>query len=104
MKSYTPGHQSDDHSVIPSRRDFLKVAGGGFGALAFSAMVAGESSAAIHHPARAKRVIQIFCPGGMSQVDTFDYKPELEKRAGQPFDPDGKLQFFASKPGNCQPS
>lgn len=40
----------------------------------------------------------------MSHVDTFDYKPELEKRAGQPFDPEGKLQFFASKPGNCQPS
>ena len=40
----------------------------------------------------------------MSQVDTFDYKPELAKRAGKPFDPEGKLQFFASKPGNCQPS
>ncbi|WP_236696370.1 DUF1501 domain-containing protein [Rhodopirellula islandica] len=56
------------------------------------------------HPARAKAVIQIFCPGGMSQVDTFDYKPELEKRSGKPFDPDGKLQFFASKPGNIQGS
>lgn len=56
-----------------------------------------------HHVARAKSVIQIFCPGGMSHVDTFDYKPELVRRAGQPFDPEGKLQFFASKPGNCQP-
>ena len=32
------------------------------------------------------------------------YKPELERRAGQTFDLNGKLQFFASKPGNCQPS
>jgi hypothetical protein len=56
------------------------------------------------HPARAKRVIQIFCPGGLSHIDTFDHKPELVRRAGTPFDPDGKLQFFASKPGNCQPS
>lgn len=40
----------------------------------------------------------------MSHVDTFDYKPELAARAGKPFDPEGKLQFFASKPGNCQPS
>jgi hypothetical protein len=40
----------------------------------------------------------------MSQVDTWDYKPELAKRNGTPFDPDGKLQFFASKPGNCQGS
>ena len=57
-----------------------------------------------HHRAKAKRVIQIFCPGGMSQVDTYDYKPELEKRSGKPFDPDGNLQFFASKPGNCRGS
>jgi len=53
---------------------------------------------------RAKAVIQIFCPGGLSHVDTWDYKPELERRAGHPFDPSGKLQFFASKPGKCQPS
>ena len=61
-------------------------------------------SSGTHFPAKAKRVIQIFCSGGLSHVDTFDYKPELERRAGTPFDPDGKLQFFASKPGNCQPS
>ena len=65
---------------------------------------AQRRNAAIHHPAKAKTVIQIFCPGGMSQVDTWDYKPELAKRNGTPFDPDGKLQFFASKPGNCQGS
>ncbi len=89
-----------------SRREFLGTAGGGFGGLALSAMLAGESRATPPNafPARAKRVIQIFCPGGWSQVDTFDYKPELERRAGQPFDPGGELQFFASKPGNCLPS
>jgi hypothetical protein len=57
-----------------------------------------------HHAAKAKAVIQIFCPGGLSHVDTWDYKPELEKRHGKPFDPDGKLTFFASKPGACQKS
>ena len=57
-----------------------------------------------HHAAKAKAVIQIFCPGGLSHVDTWDYKPDLEKRQGKPFDPDGKLTFFASKPGNCQQS
>ena len=30
-----------------------------------------------HFPARAKRVLMIFCSGAVSQVDTFDYKPEL---------------------------
>ncbi len=57
-----------------------------------------------HHPAKAKAVIQIFCPGGLSHIDSWDYKPELTKRNGQPFDTDGKLQFFASKPGVCQGS
>ena len=57
---------------------------------------AQRRNGAIHHPAKAKTVIQIFCPGGMSQVDTWDYKPELAKRNGTPFDPDGKLQFFDS--------
>ena len=87
-----------------SRRDFLNTIGGGIGGLALSAILSGEAEANTHHAAKAKRVIQIFCPGGMSQVDTFDYKPELQKRNGTPFDPDGTLQFFASKPGNCRGS
>ena len=91
-------------SLPYTRREFLRTAGGGLGGVALATLLASEGSAATDHAARARRVIQIFCPGGMSQVDTFDYKPELEKRAGKPFDPEGKLQFFASKPGNCQPS
>jgi len=91
------------------RRQWLHCAGGGLGWVALQTMLRDDAhgatkTPALDHKPRAKAVIQIFCPGGMSQVDTFDYKPELAKRAGQPFDPDGKLQFFASKPGNCQPS
>lgn len=81
--------------------------GSGFGMMACADMLARESrlpTMTPHHPAKAKAVIQIFCPGGMSQVDTWDYKPELAKRTGKPFDPEDKLQFFASKPGNCQGS
>src|SRR5262245_37040706 len=37
-----------------------------------------------HFPVKAKRVIQIFCPGAASQIDLWEYKPELEKRHGQP--------------------
>ncbi len=94
-----------------NRRQLLSAAAGGFGWLAARAMLHDEARAADtaalpapHHPPRAKAVIQIFCPGGMSQVDTFDHKPELIRRAGTPFDADGNLEFFASKPGNCQPS
>lgn len=95
-------HAMASSPAIQSRRRFLQVGGAGFGGMALSAMLASESDAAVHHAPKAKRVIQIFCPGGMSQVDTFDYKPELESRSGKPFDPDGNMQFFASKPGNCR--
>jgi hypothetical protein len=94
-----------------TRRDFLWELGGGLGGVALAAMLNDAQAAtnplapkAAHHPAKAKAVIQIFCPGGLSHVDTWDYKPELAKRQGKPFDPDGKLQFFASKPGACQQS
>ena len=87
-----------------SRREFLKTTGSGFGLMALSDLLAREPQAGGHHPAKAKAVIQIFCPGGMSQVDTWDHKPELARRNGTPFDPGGQLQFFASKPGNCQGS
>jgi hypothetical protein len=92
-----------------SRRDALSRAGGGFAGMALASLLGeGNSTAreatALHHRPSAKRVIQIFCPGGMSHVDTFDYKPVLAKRSGKPFDPDGKMQFFASKPGNCRGS
>ena len=94
------------HKASASRRDFLQKAAGGFGGLALSSMLSASPNSlpGTHFPAKAKRVIQIFCSGGLSHVDTYDYKPELERRAGTPFDPGGKLQFFASKPGNCQPS
>ena len=94
-----------------TRRDFLWQLGGGLGGVAVAAMMNDAQAAAnplapkpTHHAAKAKAVIQIFCPGGLSHVDSWDYKPELAKRQGKPFDPDGKLTFFASKPGNCQGS
>ena len=92
--------------MILQRRELLQRAAGGFGGLALSSLLSAEGNRAVQNdfPAKAKRVIQIFCSGGLSHVDTYDFKPELVKRSGTPFDPDGKLQFFASKPGNCQPS
>src|SRR5271163_1538526 len=78
----------------PNRRQMLKRAGAGFGSLALSALLAGETRAAApdnpladrqpHFKARAKRVIFLFMPGGPSQVDTFDPKPELTKQNGKP--------------------
>jgi len=51
----------------------------GFGGLALASLLAEKSTAAPHHPAKAKSVIFLFMDGGPSQVDTFDPKPRLEK-------------------------
>lgn len=75
-----------------SRRALLQRTGCGFGALAASAMaMQGTPSSLLasdmqpHHKPRAKRVIFLFMQGGVSQVDSFDYKPILEKQDGQMF-------------------
>ncbi len=67
-----------------SRRQFLRHSGMGIGSLALSQL----ASAGIHTPGKAKSLIHIFLNGGMSQVDTFDPKPELTRRGGEmlPFD------------------
>jgi len=80
-----------------TRRDALCTIGNGFGILAFASLVGDSLTAAgfassqsadlnggVHHRARAKRVIFLFMNGGMSQVDTFDPKPMLDKFHGQP--------------------
>ncbi|MGL4514882.1 MAG: DUF1501 domain-containing protein [Lacipirellulaceae bacterium] len=61
---------------------------GGFGLLAFAAMAEREARGAAQPPqlrARAQRVIFLYMDGGVSQIDSFDPKPELAKRHGQPF-------------------
>jgi hypothetical protein len=108
-------NDSPDNSArpLPSRRDFLCRAGGSLAGLSLlSALgaaglfapgargqvkpgqgggpggVAGDPLAPRpqHFPARAKHVIFLFMFGGPSQMDLFDYKPELQKRHGQSID------------------
>lgn len=58
-----------------------------------------------HFPARARRVIWIFVNGGPSQVDTFDYKPELEKSDGKTLEGFDKFTgFFANSVGGLMKS
>jgi len=57
-----------------------------------------------HHPTKAKKVLVIFCSGACSQVDTFDYKPELIKRHGQPLPGGEKLVTFQGAQGNLTKS
>src|SRR5437879_976720 len=91
-----------------TRRQFLWQSGGGLGGIALAHLLHAEGLlaadrpsrwAGLHHPARAKRVVQLFMSGAASQVDTFDYKPEVIKRHGQKFEPGGKVELFQSVPG-----
>jgi hypothetical protein len=64
---------------FPTRRELLRRAACGFGSLG----LAGLANAVPMMPARAKRVIFLYMSGGPSQMDTFDYKPELQKSHGK---------------------
>jgi hypothetical protein len=91
-----------------SRRDWLLRAGAGLGGIALVQLLAREGVLAggpradldggLHHRARAKRVLQLFMNGGVSQVDTFDHKPELIRRHGQNVDV-GISQTATGTPG-----
>ena len=80
-----------------SRRNFLSNSAGGIASVALSHILAGETFAGppefnggLHHPAKVRRIIQLFMNGGVSQMDTFDYKSELAKQHGQMSGPKDK--------------
>ena len=76
-----------------SRRDALMKMGGGFGSLGLASLIGSANGSTNdssplapkrpHFQPKAKRIIQLFMPGGPSQVDTFDHKPMLAKHAGE---------------------
>src|SRR5205085_8403407 len=115
------------------RREFLWRFGGGLGCIALTQLLAEqglladtdrlkpglqtgsdadrlkpglrtELNGGLHHRAKAKRVIQLFMNGGASQMDTFDYKPELLKLSGQKFDPGARVEAATSSPGSVMKS
>ncbi len=92
-------------NALTSRRAFLGRAAGGIGSLALASLLdprllradsiaadgkselapaAGGVLKTLHFPARAKRVIWLYMAGGMSHLETFDYKPKLAEMNGQP--------------------
>ena len=91
-----------------TRRDALRSFGIGFGGLALAGLLGGTTRAAapvvenplapkpVHFPAKAKRIIFLFMHGGPSAVDSFDFKPELEKHDGQTAPRLPKLTFAAA--------
>ncbi|QDU28309.1 hypothetical protein ETAA8_34090 [Anatilimnocola aggregata] len=102
----------NDNLHLPKRREFLKSAGLGFGSLALASMLQKDSQADVipagplapkqpHLPPKVKSIIWLFMTGAPSQVDTWDYKPELQKRDGQELaGSDPKTGFFTTS-GKC---
>jgi hypothetical protein len=96
-----------------TRRGALWSLGGGLGGVALAHMLGQENvldaaevprpsaelNGGVHHPAKVRRVVQLFMNGGVSQMDTFDYKPELARRHGQEFDPGEHVEAPTSTPG-----
>src|ERR1700736_3845261 len=109
-----PGEPTMTDQPALSRRHFLWQSGGGLGAIALAWMLDREARAAEretasqslrpHFTPKAKRVVQIFCAGGVSHVDTFDHKPDLAKFHGQELTNKGQIDTFFGEPGRLMKS
>ena len=94
-----------------SRRHFLSSSVGGLGNIALAWLLARDRALAapsvvptVHHRPRAKRIVQVFCCGGVSHLDTFDYKPELERLHGTELTGRGENLGFFGQPGKLMKS
>lgn len=109
------------HNDLLSRRGFLSNAYSGLAGVALSSLIGRELSqssvladtntafsANSHGPAhfasRAKRVLQIFCPGAASHIDLWEHKPALDKYHGQPLPGEEGAVTFQGKNGNLMRS
>jgi hypothetical protein len=97
-----------------SRRRLLFDSYLGLGALALADLLAADSgpqnplaARKPHRPAKAKSVIFLFLEGGVSQMDTFEYKPNLEKYAGKQMPAadrtEGEIATFSAAPNRIIP-
>jgi len=103
-----------------TRRDFLRYGGTGLSAVALAGLLAKErllseprqpwrpawsperphAPRPPHFTSKARNVLVIFCSGACAHVETWDYKPELFRRDGQPLPGQDKLITFQGENGN----
>ena len=96
-----------DHPMMEmARRGFLGNVFSGLAGIGLGTLLTRDAHAfqgttdKTHFAPKAKRVLQIFCPGAASHIDLWDYKPELFKRSGQPLPGGENLVSFQGKNGN----
>jgi Protein of unknown function (DUF1501) len=115
-------HETNVHdrpATIMTRRDLIGHAGFGLGGVALAWLLQqsllAESNGTGHggsneqfklpdNRPKAQRVIQVFCSGGVSHIETFDHKPELERSDGKAMAGKGKVDTFFGQPGNLMKS
>jgi hypothetical protein len=116
-KERTSSSSVESFATTRTRREFLWRFGGGLGGIALAHLlgqhgllgantipgtsIPGQLTGRLHHPPKAKRIIQLFMNGGASQMDLFDYKPALHRRHGEAFNPGGdeRVEAATSEPG-----
>ncbi|MCS1411246.1 MAG: hypothetical protein M2R45_04443 [Verrucomicrobia subdivision 3 bacterium] len=102
MNSFT------SNNCLVDRREFLGGLSHGLAGIALTTLLAKPALQASkrqgHHKARAKRVLQVFCPGAVSHVDTWDHKPALERHHGTPLPGEEAFLSFQGKNGNLMKS
>ena len=101
------------NSLLP-RRHFLWNSGSGLGAIALACLLQDETRGSdtgsrfgarpSHFPGPAKRILHIYAAGGVSHVDTFDYKPELTRLDGKTMAGKRKVDTFFGQPGTLMQS
>ncbi len=92
-----------------TRRDFLRLSSNSLFGTALASMciqepvqadgMKAEAKGTPHHPPKAKRVVHFCLCGGVSQIDSFDYKPELQRFHGKSLQSDERPATFFNKVG-----
>ena len=89
--------------IEPYRRDLLNWGIQGTGATALASLLTNDKASGSpilpHYPSVAKRVIHICLVGGMSHIDSFDFKPELTKSHGKQAQLSEKPDIFFGRVG-----
>jgi len=89
-----------------TRRQFLGTMPGAMAGLGLTDLLTRDlfASSSSGPPAKAKRVLQIFCPGAASHIDLWEHKPELERMSGKPLPGEEDFSSFQGKNGNLMKS
>lgn len=87
--------------TLPSRRRFMSHVTTGLMGVGLTKLMAGEKAVdhVAHFAPKAKRVLQIFCPGAASHMDLWEHKPMLEKMDGKPLPGEENMVSFQGKNG-----